>query len=209
MLESTELVGDLVLTALGLLSFFLLRRGLVNAIVHLLLLALFLWIPTMTYFVCGSGVDHNGAVHYWLIVYIVSLHFVLFDAARIVQTFYVSVAILIFVVIEYALIPLDPPYRVPDTESLFGQGLTLGLVLIAISLVTRTYVTELADAQRRLRDANLRSEQLLHSILPPSIAERVRTDGTIGLHKELTTVRCCLPIWPDSLHSHRVSPRTS
>lgn len=62
MLASTELVGDLVLIALGLLSFFLLRRGLVNAVV--LLLALLLWIPTMAYFVSGSGVDHNGAVYY-------------------------------------------------------------------------------------------------------------------------------------------------
>ena len=40
MLASTELVSDLVLIALGLLSFFLLRRGLVNAVVLLLALLL-------------------------------------------------------------------------------------------------------------------------------------------------------------------------
>ena len=39
-------------------------------------------------------------MHYWLVVYIVALHFVLFDVARIVQTFYVSVSMLIFVIIE-------------------------------------------------------------------------------------------------------------
>ena len=177
------LAGDLVLIAFGTLSLILLRTGHVTAVIHLLLLSLLIWIPAMAFFVSGTGVDHNGAVHYWLIVYIVALHFVLFDAARITQTFYVCVAILEFVVIEYALVPLSPRYGFPEHESLFGHGLTLGLVLIAISLITRTYITELADAERRAREANIRSEQLLHSVLPASIIERVRTDGTTFTQK--------------------------
>ena len=152
------LIGDLVLITLGASSFLLLRARLITMAIHLLLLGLLVWILTMAYFVSGSGVDHNGAVHYWLIVYIVALHFVLFDAGRIIQTFYVSASIFIFVIIEYALVPLDPAYGFPIHDRLFSHGLTLGLVLIAIALITRTYISDLADAERRIRDANLRSE---------------------------------------------------
>ena len=172
------LVGDLVLIAIGALSLFTLRTGWITAAIHILLISLLVWIPAMAYFVSGSGVNDNGAVHYWLFVYIVGLHFVLFDAARVVQTFYVACAILVFVVIEYNLVPLVPAYGFPVHDTLFSHGLTLGLVLIAIVLIMRSYITDLADAERRARDANNRSEQLLRSVLPPSIIDRVRADGT-------------------------------
>ena len=42
----------------------------------------------------------------------------------------------------------------------------------------RTYITALAEAEHTARDANYRSEQLLHSMLPSSIVDRVRTQGT-------------------------------
>ncbi len=172
------LVGDLVLIAIGAISLALVRMAWITAAIHILLIALLIWIPAMAYNVSGSGVNDNGAVHYWLFVYIVGLHFVLFDAARIVQTFYVACAILIFVVVEYNLIPLEPRYGFPAGETLFSHGLTLGLVLIAIALIMRTYITDLAAAERRAREANQRSEQLLHSVMPPSIVERVRSQGT-------------------------------
>jgi len=172
------LVGDLVLIATGTVTLLLLRRGWVTAAIHLLLIGLLIWIPAMAYYVSGSGVNDNGAVHYWLFVYIVGLHFVLFDAARVVQTFYIASAILLFVIIEYNLVPLSPRYGFAAHDTLFGHGLTLGLVLIAIALIMRIYITDLADAEHRARDANHRSEQLLHSVLPPSIVDRVRADGT-------------------------------
>ena len=132
----------------------------------------------MAFFVSGSGVNNNGAVHYWLIVYIVGLHFVLFDVTRVIQTFYIATAILIFVVIEYNLVPLTPKYGFPAHETLFGHGLTLGLVLISIAIIMRTYIAELAAAEHDARDANHRSEQLLQSVLPRSIVARVRAHGT-------------------------------
>lgn len=172
------LVGDLVLIAIGAAVLSLLRIGWITVAIHVLLIALLIWIPTMAYYVSGSGINNNGAVHYWLFVYIVGLHFVLFDAARVIQTFYVACAILIFVVVEYNLVALDPRYGFPAQDTLFGHGLTLGLVLIAIAVIMRTYIKDLADAERRARDANHRSEQLLGSVLPPSILERVRRQGT-------------------------------
>jgi class 3 adenylate cyclase len=172
------LIGDAVLILIGATSLFLLRTRWITAAIHVMLIALLIWIPAMAYYVSGSGVNDHGAVHYWLFVYIVGLHFVLFDAARVVQTFYVACAILIFIVIEYNLIPLAPRYGFPAHDTLFGHGLTLGLVLIAIALIMRTYITDLAEAERRARDANHRSEQLLHSVLPSSIIRRVRAHGT-------------------------------
>ncbi len=172
------LIGDLVLITIGLATLLLMRLGWITAAIHLLLIALLIWIPTMAFYVSGSGVNNNGAVHYWLFVYIVGLHFVLFDAARVIQTFYVASAVLIFIVIEYNLVALDPKYGFPADDTLFGHGLTLGLVLIAIAVIMRTYINDLADAERRARDANHRSDQLLDSVLPPSIVERVRRQGT-------------------------------
>ncbi len=171
-------VADLVLIAIGTISLSLLRIGWITAAIHVLLVALLIWISAMAYYVSGSGVNNNGAVHFWLFVYIVGLHFILFDAARVIQTFYVACSILIFVAIEYNLIGLNPKYGFPAEETLFGHGLTLGLVLITIAIIMRTYITDLAEAERRARDANDRSEQLLHSVLPPSIVDRVRLQGT-------------------------------
>jgi class 3 adenylate cyclase len=156
-----QLIGDLVLIAAGVVSLALLRAGRVTAAIHWLLIALLTWVPTMG-----------------LIVYIIGLHFVLFDAARIVQTFYVSAAILIFIVVEYNLIPLNPRYGFPRHDVVFAHGLTLGLVLVAIALIMRAYIADLAEAERRARDANQRSEQLLQSVLPAAIVARVRTQGT-------------------------------
>ena len=172
------LIGDLVLIGIGAATLLLMRFGWITLAIHMLLIALLIWIPAMAYYVSGSGVNNNGAVHYWLFVYIVGLHFVLFDAARVIQTFYVACAVLIFVFIEYNLISLDPRYGFPTDDTLFGHGLTLGLVLIAIAVIMRTYINDLADAERRARDANHRSDQLLDSVLPPSIVERVRRQGT-------------------------------
>ena len=78
------LTADLVLIAIGTVSLLLLRFGWVTAAIHVLLVALLIWIPAMAYYVSGSGVNNNGAVHFWLFVYIVGLHFVLFDAARVI-----------------------------------------------------------------------------------------------------------------------------
>ncbi len=172
------LIGDLVLIGIGGIAFLLLRRGWILASIHWLLIGLLLWVAAMAYFVSGSGSEHDGAVHYWLIVYIVGLHFVLFDAARIVQTFYVSMAILVFIVVEYNLVSLQPLYGLPAQDVLFSHGLTLGLVLIVVTLIMRTYIASLAEAEHRVRDANQRSEQLLHSVLPASIVARVRAQGS-------------------------------
>ncbi|MDP6182585.1 MAG: hypothetical protein QF609_02095, partial [Gammaproteobacteria bacterium] len=68
------LVGDLVLIAIGAISLALVRMAWITAAIHILLIALLIWIPAMAYNVSGSGVNDNGAVHYWLFVYIVGLH---------------------------------------------------------------------------------------------------------------------------------------
>lgn len=172
------LIADLILIGIGVLALILVRSGWITSAIHLILISLLLWIPMMAYYVSGSGVNNNGAVHYWLFVYIVGLHFVLFDVTRVIQTFYIATAILIFVVIEYNLIPLAPAYGFPEHDTLFGHGLTLGLVLISIAIIMRTYIADLAAAEHEARDANHRSEQLLHSVLPRSIVRRVRTHGT-------------------------------
>jgi hypothetical protein len=76
------------------------------------------------------------------------------------------------------IVGLHPKYGFSTDDSLFVHGLTLGLVLIAITIMMRTYIADLADAERRARDASHRSEQLLRSMLPPSIVDSVRRHGT-------------------------------
>lgn len=172
------LVGDVALVALGATALALARARAVSVAVHLLLVGFPLWVCAMAWFVSGSGVNNNGAVHFWLVVYIAGLNFLFFDAARVARTFYSTLAILVFVLVEYNLVPLDPPYGFPAHATLFGHGLTLGLVLIALAMMMRLYINDLADAERRARDANQRSEQLLHSLMPASVVARVRSEGT-------------------------------
>ena len=172
-----QFTGNAALTAIGVVALFLVRRRGIALAIHWLLITFPLWVMAMAWFISGSGLAHYGAVHYWLLVYIVALHFVLFDAARLVQTFYVSAAILIFIVIEHNLVPLDPPYGYPENELVFSHGLTLGLVLIAVALMMRGYIANLAGAERRAREAGQLSDQLLLSVLPRPIVARMRREG--------------------------------
>jgi len=171
------LIADLILIVVGITVLSLIRARLIAAAVHLLLISLLIWIPAMAFFVSGSGVEHRGAVHYWLLVIMVGLHFVLFDAARVIQTFYVAVAILLFIVIQYGLIAMEPRFAFPAQDRLFTHGLTVGLVLIAIAASMRTFIASLADSEARAREANQRTEQLIMNMLPRSVISRVRSEG--------------------------------
>ncbi|MFT4583646.1 MAG: class 3 adenylate cyclase [Gammaproteobacteria bacterium] len=199
------LIGDLGLIGIGSIALLLVRTGWITAAIHFILITLLVWIPAMAYFVSGSGVNDNGAVHFWLFVYIVGLHFVLFDAARVIQTFYVSVAVLIFIIVEYNLVPLTPRFGFPPGDTLFGHGLTLGLVLIAIAIICRTYITALAEAEHAAHDANHRSEQLLNSMLPPSVVERVRMHGTTFTQR----VDSCSVLFADIVGFTQIASRLS
>ncbi|NNL99482.1 MAG: adenylate/guanylate cyclase domain-containing protein [Gammaproteobacteria bacterium] len=172
-----QFAGNAALTLIGAIALIMLRTRGVALAIRWLLIMFPVWVVTMAWFISGSGLEHYGAVHYWLIVYIVALHFVLFDTARIVQTFYVAAAILVFIVIEYNLVPLNPIYGYPESELVFGHGLTLGLVLIAVALIMRNHIAGLADAERRAREAGQLSDQLLLSVLPRSIITRMRSEG--------------------------------
>ncbi len=175
--QQALLVADLVLMALAGLALVLVRRGLLVVAIHGLLIALLAWIGAVAWFISGSGLHHHGAVHYWLVVLIVALHFVLFGAGPVVQTFYSAVAIALFLVIEYELVPLAPVYAFPEHERVFSHGLTMGLMLVAIVLVMRNFINDLVVAEQRVSAANQRSEQLLASVLPPAVARRIRAEG--------------------------------
>ena len=171
------LVADLILIGIGVFSYTLLRSKRILIAIHWSLLSLLFWVGAVAYFISGSGVNHNGAVHYWLIVYIVGLHFVLFGAARILQTSYVATAILVFIIIEYDLVSLDPRFGFPTHDTLFSHGLTLGLVLIAVAVLMRRYILNLDQAEKRAQIATIRSNELLNSVLPPSVVQRVQREG--------------------------------
>ena len=171
-------LADVILVAVGLTSYYFLRSKRLLVSLHWLLLSLLIWVVGVAYFISGSGVNHNGAVHYWLIVYIVGIHFVLFGAALILQTSYVAIAILAFILIEYDLVSLDPKYGFPSHDTLLSHGLTLGLVLIAIAVLMRRYIQELGQAEKRAQIATIRSNELLNSVLPPSVVQKVQREGT-------------------------------
>lgn len=171
-------IADVLLVAIGGISYALLRSKRILVAIHWLLLSLLFWVVGVAHFISGSGVNHNGAAHYWLIVYIVGLHFVLFGAARVLQTAYVASAILIFILVEYDLISLNPKYGFPSHDTLFSHGLTLGLVLIAVAILMRRYILDLDQAEKRARAATIRSNELLNSVLPPSVAQRVQREGS-------------------------------
>ena len=171
------LIADGLLICIGMVTLWLVRGVKLLWAIHWVLIALLLWVTGVAYFISGSGVNHHGAVHYWLIVYIVALNFVLFGAAHLLQTIYIAVAILIFIVVEYDLIGLDPKYGFPTHDLLFSHGLTVGLVLIAIAVLMRRYILELGSAEERARVATMRANSLLNSVLPPSVAAKVQREG--------------------------------
>ena len=145
------LIADAILVGVGFITLALVQNAKLLLAINCLLVSLLLWVIGVAYFISGSGVNHHGAVHYWLIVYIVALNFVLFGAARLLQTTYVASAILIFIIIEYDLIGLEPKYGFPTHDLLFSHGLTIGLVLIAIAILMRRYIHELGLAEERAR----------------------------------------------------------
>ena len=171
------LIADGILISTGVITLWLVRIGKLLWAIHWLLVSLLLWVSGVSFFISGSGVNHHGAVHYWLIVYIVALNFVLFSAAGLLQTTYVAIAILCFIVIEYDLLGFEPAFGFPSHDLLFSHGLTVGLVLIAISVLMRRYIRELGNAEERARAATMRANALLNSVLPRSVSDKVQREG--------------------------------
>ena len=203
--QTALLVADVILIGIGLVTIWMLRKANLLLAIHWVLTAMLVWIACVAYFISGSGVNHHGAVHYWLIVYIVALNFVLFGAAPILQTTYVAAAILIFIVIEYDLLSMEPLYGFPSHDVLFSHGLTLGLVLIAIAVLMRRYIHELGNAEDRARVATIRANELLNSVLPPAVAQKVKREGKTYTEK----VPHCTILFADIVGFTQLSERLS
>ena len=82
------------------------------------------------------------------------------------------------VAVELGLVTL-PPYGLP--YDLAGQRNGRWLLFFAnfasLMLVARRFVTDFAEAEKQLAAANVRLEQLLENMLPPTVCQRLRREG--------------------------------
>ena len=160
--------------SLGLLI--LLRRGSVDVARHLCF-ALVIGVIVSIILLEGNAPGQEPVLHLYFICVAVAVLLVFFDSDWRVRVAYIAGCLLIFAVRELDLIQLTPLVPPDAMVALVARRFThfaVAGILLALALV---FVRDIAEAERQLAAANERLEVLLESMLPESIAHRLRAEG--------------------------------
>ncbi len=137
-------------------------------------------IPVVVGLVVLEGVSgpFSSMSHYHLLPLTVGAYLLFFEHSARGRRAYVGICLAVFVTVELGLVTL-PPYGLP--YDLAGQRNGRWLLFFAnfasLMLVARRFVTDFAEAEKQLAAANVRLEQLLENMLPPTVCQRLRREG--------------------------------
>ncbi len=125
----------------------------------------------------GLTAPHLSSVHAWFMVLATATFLLLLRERRLILGSYITLALLSFVVCQFALIRSDSVLPTDVDGAGLARGVTLVSVFVTLILLTWSWVIEVRDAERNLTAANDRLEELLENMLPRSISERLRREG--------------------------------
>jgi adenylate cyclase len=137
-------------------------------------------IPVVVGLVVLEGVSgpFSSMSHYHLLPLTVGAYLLFFEHSARGRRAYVGICLAVFVTVELGLVTL-PPYGLP--YDLAGQRNGRWLLFFAnfasLMLVARRFVADFAEAEKQLAAANVRLEQLLENMLPPTVCQRLRREG--------------------------------
>jgi adenylate cyclase len=125
----------------------------------------------------GNAPGRAPDVHLYLICLAVGSYLVFFDASPRVPASYTAICAALFLARELGWLtfaPMGPDD--PAVDRLASNASVLALFAIVITL-TWMFVRDTSAAERHLAHANERLEVLLESMLPESVARRLREEG--------------------------------
>ena len=168
--------GNILLIVMFAISASLINTNKLNAARHVLVVSTILYILYTAFVASGNGGPHGGPIHYWLIGLIVLTQFV-FDPKDKWRHIYNISCLILFVLIEYSIVPLHPIELWSHTQLEWAHFITVTTVILCIILGTELFITDITEAENRLRESNDKLEQLLMNMLPISIATRLQEEG--------------------------------
>ena len=162
--------------AASALLLWLVARGRLVAASHATmgtLLALILWITLLE----GNVEGRPPVLHLYAACLAMGGYFIFANAPRWVPASYAALCLLLFVSRELEWLALPAPFAVDADASELTRHVTF-LAVFAISLaMAKLFVRDVTAAERRLADVNRRLEVILETMLPRSVARRLRRGG--------------------------------
>jgi acetylornithine/N-succinyldiaminopimelate aminotransferase len=137
-------------------------------------------IPVVVGLVVLEGVSgpFSSMSHYHLLPLTVGAYLLFFEhSARAAGV--CGICLAVFVTVELGLLTL-PPYGLrlrSGRAQRNGRWLLFFANFASLLLVARRFVADLAEAEKQLAAANVRLEQLLENMLPPTVCQRLRREG--------------------------------
>src|SRR5512143_1558969 len=135
----------------------------------------YFWIvvPAVVGLIALEGVagPFRSMSHFHLLPLTLGAYLLFFEHSARAQRIYAGVCLAIFASVELGLATLPPlglAYG-PDEERT-GRWILFFANFVALVLVARLFVADLAEADRQLGNANARLEALLENMLPPKIS---------------------------------------
>jgi class 3 adenylate cyclase len=160
------------------LALALCRQSQPNAATHVLGLGMMVFVTGLAAIVEGVVEGHDNYVHRWLMVIAMVALMIFQDQRYRIRLAYVGVCALLYAAIELKWLGgttsmgiLSPEARAADAN------FTMLAIFVAVIVITRVFVADIARAGQLLAMANNRLETLVENMLPRPIAERLRREG--------------------------------
>ena len=137
-------------------------------------------IPVVVGLVVLEGVSgpFSSMSHYHLLPLTVGAYLLFFEHSARGRRVYVGICLTVFVSVELGLVTLPPwglPYDLAAQRN--GRWVLFFANFASLMLVARLFVADFAEAEKQLAAANVRLEQLLENMLPPTVCQRLRREG--------------------------------
>lgn len=126
----------------------------------------------------GVSGPFRSMSHLHLLPLTVGAYLLFFDHSTRARRMYGGVCLAIFIIVELGLVRLTPlslPYDAGTQQT--GRWILFFANFAALVLVSRLFVMDLAEAEKRLAGTNARLEALVENMLPAAISQRLRREG--------------------------------
>jgi len=137
------------------------------------LLALILWITLLE----GNVEGRPPVLHLYAACLAMIGYFIFANAPRRVPAGYAALCLLLFVSRELEWLALPSPFALDADASDLTRHVTFLAVFIMSLAMAKLFVRDVTAAERRLADVNRRLEVILETMLPRSVARRLRRGG--------------------------------
>jgi guanylate cyclase len=137
------------------------------------LLALILWITLLE----GNVEGRPPVLHLYAACLAMVGYFIFAGAPRRVPAGYAALCLLLFVSRELEWLAVPSPFAIDADASELTRHVTFLAVFVISLAMAKLFVRDVTAAERRLADVNRRLEVILETMLPRSVARRLRRGG--------------------------------